>query len=60
MTTPFEEAMNNLLWGCSTKEQRKKLQNIANQITKVPDSFNIPTEYITKFPKLPIPTGVKK
>lgn len=59
MSTPFEEATNKLLWGCSTKAQSKKLQNIANQITKVPESINIPMEYITAFPKSDIKTGVK-
>jgi len=50
MSTPFEDAMNNLLWGCSTKTQSKNLRKIAEQITKVPKSFNIPSEYITEFP----------
>jgi len=45
-TTPFESAMNHLLHGNSQRAQSKKLQNIANKITKVPKSFNIPREYI--------------
>jgi len=46
MTTPFEEAQAKLLWGQSQRAQSKKLRNIAEKITKVPESFNIPVEYI--------------
>jgi len=46
--TPFESAMNNLLHGNSQRAQSKKLQDIANKITKVPKSFNIPVEYIVE------------
>lgn len=59
MSTPFDAAMNDLLHGQSQRAQSKKLQNIAKQITKVPDSIKIPLEYMTHFPKSSIKTGVE-
>ena len=46
MSTPFEAAMENMLRGNSQRDQSKKLRELADKITKVPKSFNIPTEYI--------------
>ena len=46
MTTPFDAAMDSILHSQTQRAQSKKLRNIAEKITKVQESFNIPVEYI--------------
>ena len=44
MNSAFDNAIGLLLSG--TKKDSKKLRNIASRITKMPDSFTIPSEYL--------------
>lgn len=42
----YEQLMDRILYGATQKGESKKLQIMASKITKVPETINIPIEYM--------------